>query len=169
MPDRRRQLLQVSNWFLVINYDQITPHSSVARFSLVVCVRRRLLDLTQCTVRRRLSDKSFCTAVRHLRWPRTRFKRHIDPVGVKCHSAQKQRWVFFVCTLNSGAAATVFWAVDGTRGDEKMIWFGFYALQNQVIIRTSNTAKSVFCMTKKKKVYKEKYSCSDKEKTCTWK
>lgn len=53
-----------------------------------------------------------------------------------------------VCTLNSGAAATVFWTFDGTHEDEIMIWFGFYAPQNQVIIRTSNTAKSVFCKTK---------------------
>ncbi len=52
-------------------------------------------------------------------------------------------------TLNSGAAATVFWTYfDGTHEDEIMNWFDFYEPQNQVIIRTSNTAKSVFCMTK---------------------
>lgn len=71
----------------------------------------------------------------------------IDLIGVKCHSAHNNDECV-VCTLNSGAAATVFWTFDGTHEDEKMIWFGFYALQNQVIIRTSNTAKSVFCMTK---------------------
>lgn len=59
----------------------------------------------------------------------------------------KNNYECVVCTLNSGAAATVFWTFDGTHEDEKMIWFGFHALQNQVIIRTSNTAKSVFCMT----------------------
>lgn len=60
---------------------------------------------------------------------------------------QSKTMTCVVCTLNSGAAATVFWKFDGTHGDEKMTWFGFHALRDQVIIHTSDTAKSVFCMT----------------------
>lgn len=64
-------------------------------------------------------------------------KRHPDQSKGAC----------FACTLKSGAAATVFWTSEGTHEDETMIQPGSRGLQNRDVIRTSNTAKSVFCKT----------------------
>lgn len=110
----------------------------------------KFIRSTQCSVRHWLLENSFYTAVSHWWWPCTCFKKTHWSYWSKMPFSPKQRRVWCLYSkLWCCCCQAVFWTFDGTHEDEKMIWFGSRALQNQVMIRTSNTAKSVFCMTKK--------------------